>query len=49
MPDKAEIPTQPTATAKINAISLKLPDFWPSDPELWFTQAEALFAVQNIT
>lgn len=47
MPDEADIPTQPTATA--NAISLKLPDFWPSDPELWFAQAEALFAAQNIT
>ena len=47
MPDEADIPTQPSATA--NAISLKLPDFWPSDPELWFAQAEALFAAQNIT
>jgi len=42
MPDEVDIPTQPTATA--NAISLKLPD-----PELWFAQAEALFAAQNIT
>ena len=44
MPDEAQ---QPTAIA--NAISLKLPDFWPSDPELWFAQAEALFDAQNIT
>ena len=47
MPDEADIPTQPTAIA--NAVSLKLPDFWPSDPELWFAQAEALFTAQNIT
>ena len=37
----------PTATAF--AVSLKLPDFWPSDPELWFAQAEALFTAQNVT
>jgi len=40
-------PNPPTATAY--AVSLKLPDFWPSDPELWFAQAEALFTAQNIT
>lgn len=47
MPDEADIPTQPTTSAC--AVSLKLPEFWPSDPELWFAQAEALFAAQNIT
>ena len=47
MIDEAAIPTRPTAFA--SAVSLKLPDFWPSDPELWFAQAEALFAAQNIT
>ncbi|KAK2574199.1 hypothetical protein P5673_000335 [Acropora cervicornis] len=30
-------------------VSLKLPDFWPSDPELRFAQAEALFTAQNVT
>lgn len=33
----------------ITAVSLKLPEFWPSDPQLWFAQAEALFAAQNIS
>ena len=37
------------APATTNAVSLKLPDFWPSDPELWFAQAEALFEAQKIT
>ena len=37
----------PTATGY--AVSLKLPDFWPSDPELWFALAEALFTAQNVT
>ena len=40
-------PDETAATA--NAVSLKLPDFWPSDPEVWFAQAEALFEAQNIT
>ena len=39
----------PQATVTAYAISLKLPDFWPSDPELWFAQVEALFEAQNIT
>ena len=47
MPDEALIPAQPAAVA--SAVLLKLPDFWPSDPELWFAQAEALFAAQNIS
>ena len=37
------------ATTTIYAISLKLPDFWPCDPELWFVQVETLFEAQNIT
>ena len=47
MPDEAAIPAQPTAVA--SAVSLKLPDFWASDPEPWFAQAEAKFAAQHIT
>lgn len=44
MPDEAG---QPTATAQ--TVSLKLPDFWPFDPEHWFAQAEALFTAKKIT
>ena len=47
MPDEAAIQAQTTVVA--SAVLPKLPDFWPSDPELWFAQAEALFAAQNIT
>ena len=41
--------TEEQATATTHAISLKLPDFWPSDPELWFAQVEASFEAQRIT
>lgn len=30
-------------------VSVKLPDFWKSDPEMWFAQAEAQFILANVT
>ena len=32
-----------------NAVSLKLPAFWTSQPKVWFQQSEAQFAWRNIT
>lgn len=32
-----------------NAVSLKLPAFWTSQPQVWFEQAEAQFHIRQIT
>jgi hypothetical protein len=34
--------------AAVSSISVKLPDFWLSDPEMWFTQADSIFRRANI-
>ena len=40
--------TTPKVTAEVNAVSVKLPLFTESNPELWFGKAEAQFVLRGV-
>ena len=45
-PAAGQLPAQPVHVAPI---SIRLPNYWSHDPQLWFAQAEAHFANHRIT
>jgi len=47
MEQNANVQAEQNAT-NVQAISLKLPGFWPDDAQLWFLQAESQFALRGI-
>lgn len=50
MPPPTVAPRQQTADAEnVSRISVKVPPFWPADPDLWFAQLEQQFQVAGIS
>lgn len=41
--------SEDAAGTRINAVSVKVPQFWPTRPEVWFSLLESQFATKNIT
>ena len=47
MPDPDQ--QQPPPPTVVHSVSVKLPEFWPDYPLIWFSQVEAQFALKKIT
>ncbi|XP_064482830.1 uncharacterized protein LOC135395664 [Ornithodoros turicata] len=49
VPPGQESPQPATPSPGLNAVPIKIPPFWPTDPILWFANIEAQFILRGIT
>lgn len=40
---------RPASALAVAAVSIKIPPFWPTNPEVWFAQVEAQFTTIDVT
>ncbi|XP_071579210.1 uncharacterized protein [Temnothorax nylanderi] len=48
-PSERDNPHQAKEELHINRVGLRMPPFWPEEPELWFAQLESQFIICGIT
>ena len=40
---------RPTEAGYVEAYAMKIPPYWPANPQIWFMQIKTLFAARGIT